>query len=64
MMAKQAKTKRREKYKSKAMRRVVKNMNGAKLILQLCSRAECNSVSSVAATDVAVDYMQMKFGTF
>lgn len=63
-MAKSKKTLRREKYKSKAMQRVVKNMNGAKNLLTLLSRAECSNVSSVAATDVAVDLLQLTKGNF
>lgn len=60
----QTKTKRKQKYKSKAMQRVVKNSNGALNILKLLARAECVNVSSVVANDTAVDILQIKFGTF
>lgn len=63
-MAKQAKTKRREKYKSKAMQRVVKNMNGARNILKFLSRAESNDIGSVVYNEMAVGYLQAMKGNF
>lgn len=60
----QAKTKRKQKYKSKAMQRVVKNSNGAMNLLKLLARAECVNVSSVVTNDTAVDILQMTKANF
>jgi len=57
-------TKRKQKYKSKAMQRVVKNSNGAMNLLKLLARCECVNVSSVVANDTAVDLLQMTKANF
>lgn len=55
---------KRNKYKSSALERSASSWIGAKKILSLVSRADCENVSSVVVNDVAVDILSIKYGNF
>ena len=58
----QKKTLRKQKFKAKALVRSESITRGAKKLLSLLAKADCEDVSSVVDSQAAVDLMLLKKG--